>query len=95
MDFVFGQPLSFEAKLDVGGGGPVDESFTLDAAHSAYWGGFRSVMDANGDAVAYTPAPGSQADWSKSYIPLAVPEPNAYLLVLAGLCAVGFALRRR
>ena len=95
VDFVFGQPLSFEAKLDVGGGGPFDESFTLDAAHSAYWGGFRSVTDANGDAVAYRLAPGSQADWSKSYIPLAVPEPNAYVLVLAGLCTVGFALRRR
>jgi PEP-CTERM motif-containing protein len=33
--------------------------------------------------------------WSKSYIPLAVPEPNACVLVLAGLCAVGFLLRRR
>jgi hypothetical protein len=95
LDFVFGQPVSFEVALDARGGGFFDQSFTLDAEHSAFWGGFRSVTDASGDAVAYTLAPGSQADWSKSFIPLAVPEADTYALMLAGLGALAFFLRRR
>ena len=95
LDFVFGQPVSFEVALDARGGGFFDQSFTLDAEHSAFWGGFRSVTDASGDAVAYTLAPGSQADWSKSFIPQAVPEADTYVLMLAGLATLAFVLRRR
>jgi hypothetical protein len=97
VDFVFGQSVGFTTTLEVKGGGFFDEAFTLDAEHSAFWGGFRSVTDANGNAVDYTLGTGSQADWSMSFFPSTstVPEPDTFALMLAGLCAVGFVLCRR
>ncbi len=97
VDFVFGQSVGFKTTLEVKGGGFFDEGFTLDAEHSAFWGGFRSVTDANGNAVDYTLGTGSQADWSTSFIPSAspVPEPDTHALMLAGLGAVAFVLHRR
>jgi hypothetical protein len=95
VDFIFGQAVPFQLKLEARGGGFNDESFTVDAEHTAYWGGFQSVTDANGKAVSYTLGPGSQADWSKSFIPNAVPEPQSIVIMLAGLCATGLACLRR
>ena len=95
VDFVFGQPLSFQVTLEAKGGGFEDESFTVDAAHSAFWGGFRSVTDAQGSAVDYTLGAGSQADWSKSFMPSSVPEPNRFALMTAGLLVVGCMLLYR
>ena len=86
------QPLSFQVTLEAKGGGFEDESFTVDAAHSAFWGGFRSVTDAQGSAVDYTLGAGSQADWSKSFMPSSVPEPNRFALMTAGLLVVGCML---
>jgi hypothetical protein len=96
VDFVFGQSVGFEVTLEGKGGGFFDEAFTLDAEHSAFWGGFRSVTDANGNAVDYTLGTGSQADWSKSFIPSAntVQEPGTYALMLACLCVAGLVLGR-
>jgi hypothetical protein len=90
--FVFGQPVPFQVTLEGKGGGFEDESFTVDAAHSAFWGGFRSVTDASGSAVNYTLGGGSQADWSKSFIPTTVPEPDTFALMMGGLFAIGSLL---
>jgi len=89
---VFGQPLPFQVTLDAKGGGFEDESFTVDAEHSAFWGGFQSVTDAHGNAVNYTLGAGSQADWSKSFIPTAVPEPDTFALIVPALLAMGSML---
>jgi hypothetical protein len=92
VDFVFGQPVSFQVTLQAKGGGFEDETFIVDAAHSAFWGGFRSVTDAHGSAVDYTLGAGSQADWSKSFMPSSVPEPDRFTLMTAGLLAIGCML---
>jgi PEP-CTERM motif len=95
VDFVFGQPTSFVVQMESIAGGVFDASFTLDAEHSTFWGGFQSVTDANGRAVDYTLSPGSQVDWSTSFIPRMVPEPTTYALMLAGLWAIVCASRKK
>jgi hypothetical protein len=94
VDFVFGQPTNFVVKMESIAGGVLDASLTLDAEHSAFWGGFQSVTDANGRAVDYTLTPGSQVDWSTSFVPHLIPEPATHALMLAGLCAILCASRR-
>jgi hypothetical protein len=63
---------------------------TADLEHTATWGGFAEVRDANGDLVTnYTFSSTSGTNYVT-----AVPEPGTISLFLAGSCALGFARRR-
>ena len=95
VDFVFGQPFSFTATLIAAAVGNFDQQVEVDASHSAYWGGFQSVLDGGGNAVSYSVTSGSQTDWSQSFVPATVPEPGTWALLLAGVGLVSACARRR
>ena len=82
-----------ETVGEAGATGFLNNFATLDAGHSAYWGGFESVLDANGQPAAYTTTSFSGHDWSKSSIPSAVPTPVSSILMLSGLGAILFFAR--
>ena len=95
VDFVFGQSFSFTATLIASGVGSLQQRVEVDASHSAYWGGFQSVLDAGGNAVNYSVTSSSQTDWSQSFVPATVPEPGTWALLLAGIGAVSARARRK
>jgi hypothetical protein len=94
-DFTFGEPFSFTARLTAMANGSHQHQATLDASHSAYWGGIQSVLGADGNTVIYSLASDSNTDWSRSFVPSAVPEMSSAALLLAGLASVGALTRRR
>jgi hypothetical protein len=73
--------------------------------HSNAYGGFAFLMRADGtrilqtvDGVAYDPTHDYSVDrtaWTDYPAPAAIPEPETYAMMLAGLGLVGFAVRRR
>jgi hypothetical protein len=94
--FISGQAFDIESSLTCSARGNLATS-TCDAGSSAYWGGIRSVTDANGAALTgWTLASGSGTDWAQSFIPGsgAVPEPASWAMLIAGFGLVG-AMRRR
>ncbi len=104
IDFVYGESISFIATLLAsvrGESGPdgAPASFGVDASHSAYWGGFMSVLDSNGAPVdAYAVSSSSGIDWSRSFVPQTtspIPEPETWALLLSGLLALKSLARRR
>jgi len=95
VDFVFGQPFTFVATLRAFATGSFDQQVEVDASHSAYWGGFQSVLDVGGNAVDYTVTSSSLTDWSRSFVPSAVPEPPPVALLLAGMGLIGVFTHRR
>lgn len=92
----FGQRITVSAVLGLSGettatrlmptdGGFYSGAYSIDATHSAYWGGL-ALVDPNGVAFTdFTVTSVSGTDWSKSFIPTAVPEPTSAVLLLLGL----------
>jgi hypothetical protein len=74
--------------------GAVDPSFALAAAQAV---GFSTVSD-DGISLSYNLhnlGAGQTATIGYDYVFAAVPEPETYAMLLAGLCLVGFSARRR
>ena len=80
-------------NADVGG---MQATSMVDATHSLYWGGIASVLDSRGVAVAETVMSASGFDYGTSFANQ-VPEPQTWVLMVAGLAVVGAlgAQRRR
>lgn len=89
VNFTFGQGFVFQKSLLTRTAGSLDHQAVVDASHSAYWGGLQSVLDTNGNPVAYRLSSSSGTDWSRSFVPSPVPEPGTSALVMAGLAAIG------
>lgn len=92
VNFIFGEAIKVVARLDIGISATdfshtgITSLFGIDdAGHSAYWGGFASVVDGNGQPVtSYSVSAASGVDWSQSFVP-SIPEPASAALLLAGL----------
>ena len=103
-NFVFGTPLtlgySLVASSDARGTGSYYKSAisgqataVADMSHTLAWGGIVSVTDSNGLVI---PAYGLSSDSGLDYrVAAAVPEPQTWMLLLAGMGVVGAAMRRR
>ena len=101
IDFIFGRTIAVRGKLNISAFGRdfntndiTDMTVTLDAGHSAYWGGFASVLGADGLPVAYTTTSAEGHDWSQSSIPSPVPAPASGALLMAGVGSVVAYMRR-
>jgi hypothetical protein len=104
-DFRWGFPLGFGlgVQLDASAYSPSSNAalaYSLDAAHSGYWGGITEVM-VNGVKVEdYELTSLSGTDYSKSFAPTTptadIPEPSSFaLFTVAGLIAFCTNRRRR
>ena len=87
--------LSMNTHVRVGGsagwGQSVDHEGESDFSHTLSWGGISAILDASGNQV---------SGWSVQSVPgvdlaTPVPEPGTWAQMLAGLCAVGWLVRRR
>ena len=96
---VFGGTYTSDVELDVlvaalGLDGGAESDASVDASHSLHWGGISDVTDADGRSVEYTLQSGSGTDYVHA-ITQAVPEPQTYALMLAGLILLASAQRQR
>lgn len=95
LGLVLGELVSFNLALTA----RVDAFWTaqasIDASHSAYWGGITSVVDAAGRPVDYTVASGDSGDWGRSYVPVAAPVPEPATWLLGGLGVFGLMVQQR
>jgi hypothetical protein len=66
----------------------------INASNSAYWGGVQYVTNSLGEQVDFTVSSLSGTDYSQSFVPAPVPEPETYAMLIAGLAVVAGALRR-
>lgn len=96
VNFTFGTP--FEMQLSVSAGatsystGTTAVNTRADLSHTATWGGFSSVTDAQGNPAAYSFSTTSGTDFSQPVIP----EPGACALMLATAAgALAHIVRRR
>lgn len=96
VNFTFGTP--FEMRFSVSAGatsystGTTAVNTRADLSHTATWGGFSSVTDAQGNPAAYSFGTTSGTDFSQPV----VPEPGACALMLATAAgAMTHILRRR
>ena len=100
-----GQPTLMQYSIDVDtrvsalvvfGGAATTASATADYGHTFGWGGISSItVELTGAALTgYTLTSRDGFDYSKSAIP-AVPVPETYAMLLAGLGLLGFVARRR
>lgn len=70
-------------------------SCTADSLHSSYWGGVSEVT-ANGVAISdFSIVSASGTDYSHSFVPPPVPEPEQIWLTLAGGLVGALAWRRQ
>jgi hypothetical protein len=94
VSFIYGEQISIFGALNTTvlaktSTGSVSYSDIMDASHSLYWNGIRSVTDRNGRAVTgYTITSDSGTDWTRNFAATSVPEPTSALLMLAGLGAL-------
>ncbi len=107
---VFGQPYTLVLRLDTSAyaqaqpaGSPGSPEYALGVLsnasanflNTASWGGFRSVMLADGTAVQdWSVASGSGVDYSQPVL-ASVPEPGTSLMLLSGLGLIGGVARIR
>jgi hypothetical protein len=81
-----------------GAGGSAESSadFTTDFSHTLAWGGITEIKDSSGTVVTGFTAvsAASNFDYAKAYV-TAVPEPETYVMLLAGLGVMGGVARRR
>ncbi len=106
--FAFDIPFAFGTKFQMVGSldaftqalasvpGDVSSAYSSFGS-SAIWGGISEVHLANGTVLSgYSISSESGFDWSKPHpITAAVPEPETYALMLAGLGLIGVVARRR
>jgi len=97
LGLMLGELVSFNLGLSMGVYARGTADATIDASHSAYWGGITSVVDAAGRPVDYTVLSADGGDWGRSYVPVAapVPEPAAWLLGAIGALGLLVQQRRR
>lgn len=93
--FIFGDPFSLtvylSAQTSVYGGQSSSTDATVDASHTALWGGINAVLS-EGTSVDYSVSSASGFNYR---VPLPVPEPGTYALMLSGLGVLGLMARRR
>lgn len=103
-EFVFGTPVTFWMTSSADGDVPgyyyqysseYFGSFLVDAGNSSYWAGIQAVTVDGQEITDYSVISASGTDYSRSFVPAAIPEPETYAMMLAGLSLVGWATRRR
>lgn len=84
------------AIADIAGIGSASADSVIDFGRTIAWDGITELRDATGALIAdYSATSASSGfDYRNAYV-TAVPEPNAVLLLLAGLAALGWVVQRR
>ena len=103
LHFRFGREFDFGLGLITVAGATADgdmyglSSSTVDFGHTLTWGGIKKITDADGnEVIGATLAAGSSFDYFAPAIAPAIPEPETYAMMLAGLGLIGgVALRRK
>jgi hypothetical protein len=95
--FIYGQALTLNlssyaaAQAWIGG-----SSAIMDSSHSFYWGGINQILDQNSNIVSgFTVTSASGTNYLQDFSVAAVPEPETYTMMMAGLGLMGFVARRR
>ena len=102
VNFRFGSEFDFGLGLITVAGAFADglngiSYSSVDFGHTLTWGGINKITDANGNVLnGVTIASGSNFDFfAPATVPSAVPEPETYAMLLAGLGLIGTIARRR
>ncbi|MRW90541.1 PEP-CTERM sorting domain-containing protein [Duganella sp. FT80W] len=90
IDFVWGESflLAQTASTDCNVGYTLSEPFAscaADSFHSSYWAGISDVSTDGLAVSSFTISAASGTDYSRSFVPLPVPEPGSLYLMLAGM----------
>ena len=95
--FTFGVPFTLQMELRgfafADASGTATASMSMDAMNSFDWAGIQGVT-ADGAVVPFSLTSASGTDWTQSMAP-AVPEPESWLLMFAGLSVLMAAVKRR
>lgn len=95
-DQAFGMDAGLVTTASTLAGSNSTVSSFANFGNSIYWAGITSITLADGSVATEFSALGSDGhDWKASAVPAAVPEPETWAMLLAGLGLVGVAARRR
>jgi hypothetical protein len=92
---LFGSVSSIDVQLNAASNATINAAAVdgaafglIDLGHSAHWAGISGVTLADGTPVAFTATADSGTDYIPSMVPVPVPEPGTWVLMLAGMVFV-------